>query len=199
MTPLPDGSRRRHGPSRLWLLPTLPALLLLGGLALFAGQSRARPEAPLATTDGIAVLTGGPQRVDAGLHLLAEGRARWLIISGAGRDATLEELAQRAGLDPTPLAGRVTMGRAATSTRGNGLEVAEWARARQIGSLRVVTAAFHMPRALLELRRTLPEVTLVAHPVQAAGPRPGLLLREYGKLIGAMLGLSVLKPEKPPS
>lgn len=200
MTRLPDGSRKgARRRSRLWLLAAIPALLLLGGLALFAGQSRARPEAPLAYTDGIAVLTGGPQRVDAGLHLLASGRARWLIISGVGRDATLEELAQRAGLDPAPLSDRVTLGRAATSTRGNGLEVAEWARARQIGSLRVVTAAFHMPRALLELRRTLPEARLVSHPVQANGPRLGLLLREYGKLIGAMFGLSVLKPENPPS
>ncbi|WBV42643.1 YdcF family protein [Pseudoroseomonas cervicalis] len=196
---LPDGSRE-GGWSRLWLLPALLAILVVAGFALFTGQSRARPELPLRQTDGIAVLTGGPQRVDAGLRLLAGGHARALIISGTGRDATLEELARRAGLpDPLPegFAARVTLGREATSTRGNGQEVAEWAEARQIRSLRVVTAAFHMPRALLELRRTLPGVALVPHPVQAAGPRPGLLLREYGKFIGAMLGLSALKPEKP--
>lgn len=198
MTPpvLPDGSRR--GPwSRLWWPPLLLALLLLGGFALFTGQSRARPELPLRATDGIAVLTGGPERVAVGLTLLAEGQGDWLIVSGVGRDAALAELAGRAGLSAEALAERTTLGHAATSTRGNALEVAQWARARQIHSLRVVTAAFHMPRALLELRRTLPGVTLVPHPVQAAGPRTGLLVREYGKLLGAMLGLSVLKPENP--
>jgi uncharacterized SAM-binding protein YcdF (DUF218 family) len=62
----------------------------------------------------------------------------------------------------------------------------------------VVTAAYHMPRSLLELRRNLPEVALVPHPVQAAGPRPGLLLREYAKLIGAVFGLAALKTDAPP-
>ncbi|MCQ4162808.1 YdcF family protein [Roseomonas sp. GC11] len=198
---LPDGSRRHRGWSRLWLLPALLALLLVGGFALFTGQSRAKPERPLRLTDGIAVLTGGPQRVEEGLRLLAAGQARALVISGVGTRPTLDDLARRAGLpDPLPpgFAARVTLGREATSTRGNGQEVAEWARARQIRSLRVVTAAFHMPRSLLELRRTLPGVELVPHPVQVEGPRTALLLREYGKLLGAMLGLSALKPEKPP-
>ncbi|WP_419899685.1 YdcF family protein [Roseomonas sp. USHLN139] len=198
--PLPDGSRQGAW-SRLWMAPVLALMLFTGGFALFAGLSRAQPERPLRPTDGIAVLTGGPQRVEAGLRLLQEGEGRWLIISGVGRDAALDQLMRHAGLDPqaTEIETRITVGRQATSTRGNGAEVAEWVQARQIASLRVVTAAFHMPRALLELRRTLPGVELVPHPVQASGPRLGLLLREYGKLVGAMLGLSALKPEKPPS
>ncbi len=182
------------------MLPVLALMLIAGGFALFAGLARALPERPLRATDGIAVLTGGPQRVEAGLRLLQEGEGHWLIISGAGRDAPLDQLMRHAGLDPqaTEIEQRITVGRQATSTRGNGQEVAEWARARQIASLRVVTAAFHMPRALLELRRTLPGVELVPHPVQGSGPRLGLLVREYGKLVGAMFGLSALKPEKPP-
>lgn len=194
---LPDGSRHRRI-SRLWLPPLFLLLILVAGFALFTGQSRARPELPLRPTDGIAVLTGGPERVAMGMTLLARGEARWLIISGVGRDAALEDLARRAGLTPEELAERTTLGRAATSTHGNAREVAEWAEARQIHSLRVVTAAFHMPRALLELRRTLPDVELVPHPVQAEGPRTGLLVREYVKLVGAMLGLSAVKPERTP-
>ncbi|MCI0754492.1 YdcF family protein [Teichococcus vastitatis] len=197
--PLPDGGRRGHR-SRLWLLPILFALALLGGFAFFAGLARQVPEAPIRPTDGVAVLTGGPQRVGAGLVLLAEGRARWLIISGVGPSSMLDELSRSAGLPAelltTPeFAARITLGRAATSTRGNGAEIAEWVARHDMRSVRVVTAAFHMPRALLELRRVLPGVALVPHPVQTAGPRPGLLAREYIKLIGAMLGLSALKPE----
>jgi len=60
----------------------------------------------------------------------------------------------------------------------------------------VVTAGYHMPRALLELRRTLPDAVLLPHPVAtaplraAAGSRAWRLLAgEYLKLVGAWLGL----------
>ncbi|MFC7553859.1 YdcF family protein [Pseudoroseomonas wenyumeiae] len=200
--------------SRLWLLPGLLALALLAGFAFFLGQSRARPEMPLRHTEGIAVLTGGPERVEMGLRLLSDGLADHLIVSGVGRSAELADLARSNNIPATELPGAepepppvrgappgvatpaVTLGRLATSTRGNGQEIAAWARGR-VRSLRVVTAAYHMPRALLELRRNLPEVALVPHPVQVAGPRASLLLREYAKLIGAFLGLSTLKTDLP--
>src|SRR5690606_842180 len=92
----------------------------------------------------------------------------------------------------------ITLGRIATSTRGNGQEIGEWARQKGIGSLRVVTAGYHMPRALLELRRNMPDVILLPHPVQPAGPRPALRLREYAELVGAFFGLYALKPDAPP-
>lgn len=192
---LPDGSRRGRW-SRLWLLPAPLLLALLGGFAYFAGLSRAQPELPLRPTDGVAVLTGGPQRVEAGMRLLAEGEAQWLIVSGVSPVAGLDDLARNAGFPAGALEARTTLGHVATSTRGNGREIAAWAESRGIRSLRVVTAAFHMPRALLELRRNLPGVTIIPHPVQTEGPRLSLLVREYLKLIGAMMGLSAITPEK---
>ena len=66
----------------------------------------------------------------------------------------------------------------------------------------MVTAGYHMSRALLELRRTLPEAELVAHPVvparlrdPAAGGRPRtwlLLVGEYLKFLAAWAGLPYL-------
>jgi uncharacterized SAM-binding protein YcdF (DUF218 family) len=202
--------------SRLWWVPGIPALVVVAGFALFWGQSRARPDMPLRHTDGIAVLTGGPERVETGLRLLSEGHGDWLIVSGVGRSAELGDLARTNNVPPHVLPGAsthapppgsstpavaapaITLGRIATSTRGNGQEIGAWAREKKIGSLRVVTAGYHMPRALLELRRNMPDVVLVPHPVQAAGPRPGLLLREYAKLVGAFFGLSALKTDAPP-
>nr|WP_237182481.1 YdcF family protein [Roseomonas marmotae] len=193
----------------------IPALALLAGFAFFLGQSRARPEMPLRHTDGIAVLTGGPERVEVGLRLLSQGYARHLMVSGVSRGAELADLARTNNIAPALLPGAepepppvrgappgvatpaITLGRLAASTRGNGQEIAIWAREKEIDSLRVVTAGYHMPRALLELRRNLPDVALVPHPVQAAGARPGLLLREYIKLIGAALGLSAIKSDFP--
>lgn len=182
-----------------------------GGFAWFLGQVAAPPGADPAAviaTDGIAVLTGGADRVETGLRLLAEGRARLLLVSGAHRDATLAGLVRSAGLDPAAFGGggggRVTVGRAAATTRGNAAEIAAWARARDLRSIRVVTAAYHMPRALLELRRALPaeRVALVPHPVTPArlrgvgaaarGRTWSLLVGEYLKYLVARAGLSHL-------
>ena len=72
--------------------------------------------------------TGGPERVETALRLLAEDRADRLLLSGIGGGAELAELAHRAGVDPLPLASRVTIDRNAATTRGNATDTADWAR-----------------------------------------------------------------------
>ena len=165
------------------------------GFALFLRRSliEAGP-APMA--DGIVALTGGAGRVEAALRLLADGRARRLLVSGVGGAAEFRELARLAGVDPH-LQDRVTLGRAAASTHGNAAEAAEWAHGNNMRSLIVVTAGYHMPRALAELGRSLPEVTLHPMPVQpAGGPQAPLrlLAGEYTKYLAAALGLSAFDP-----
>jgi len=130
---------------------------------------------------------------------LAKNPERRLLLSGIGGGAELAELAHRAGVDPLPLAPRVTIDRSATTTRGNAAETAAWARANGIHSLLVVTAAYHIPRAIAELSRALPEVMLHPAPVQPAGLRAGLglgglrlLAGEYMKFLAAEVGLSGL-------
>lgn len=193
--------RRGHRRRLLLALAGLPPLAALLGFLWFLDAAAAPPAAPDWPTEGIVVLTGGAERVRTGLALLVAGRAERLLVSGAHPDATLAELAQAAGQPVAPLLGRVALGRAARSTRGNAAETAAWARAEGLRSIRVVTAGYHMPRATLELRRALPpEVALVPHPVMppalrdaAAPSRPrtwSLLLGEYAKLVGALLGLA---------
>jgi uncharacterized SAM-binding protein YcdF (DUF218 family) len=156
--------------------------------------------------DGIVAFTGGPDRVETALRLLAEGRADRLLLSGIGGGAELAELAHRAGVDPRPLATRVTIDRTATTTRGNAADTAAWARANDIHSLLVVTAAYHMPRATTELARALPEVTLYPQPV-VTPERPDrsavplrLVAEEYLKFLATTAGLSAVLPmrETPP-
>jgi uncharacterized SAM-binding protein YcdF (DUF218 family) len=200
--------RRRPWPLRLALVTLALVGAFLGGFAWFLAQTRRTPEPPpLRRTDGIAVLTGGADRVETGLRLLAAGHADRLVITGVHRDARFAELARAAGFDPATFAGRVTVGRAAATTRGNAVEVAAWARAREVGAIRVVTAAYHMPRALLELRRALPGREIVPHPVTPA-PLHGvgavarlrtwsLLLGEYAKFLLAGAGLSRFAAARP--
>jgi uncharacterized SAM-binding protein YcdF (DUF218 family) len=184
---------------RLWLLALALLLLWLGGFAWFL---RAAQETAIdsTATDAIVVLTGGAERVETGFRLLSEGLAPRLFISGVHPDARLADLARGAGADPARLAGRVELGHAAASTRGNAVEIAAWARTRDITTIRLVTAGYHMPRARSELRRTMPELRVVPHSVtpprlrdEGAFWRPrnwGLLLSEYCKFLGAEAGLS---------
>lgn len=197
--PAPSPPPRRQRRLALAAL-LLVAAGLAGGFALFLRAALDPPVPAAAETDGIVVLTGGSERVATGFRLLAENRGRRMLISGAHPEAGLAEIAAAAGIDPAPVAGRVTIGHAAASTRGNAAETAAWASAEGAGSLRIVTAGYHMPRAMLELRRAMPGRELVPHAVPSAGLRaPGalwrprvwaLLLGEYGRYLVARAGLS---------
>jgi uncharacterized SAM-binding protein YcdF (DUF218 family) len=191
--------------TRLAALAGLLLVVLLAGFAWFLGQAVAEPADPRRATDAIVVLTGGAERVRTGLALLEDGVAPRLLVSGAAAGLTLAELARAHGRDAADLAGRVVLGHEAASTLGNAAETAAWARAGRLRSVRVVTAGYHMPRALLELRRALPEVELVPHPVGPSVLRAGdmplprtarLLAGEYVKYGLALAGLAALAPQR---
>ena len=61
----------------------------------------------------------------------------------------------------------VDLGFQALDTVGNARETARWARKHDYRSLIVVTSDFHMPRAMLELRAALPEVSFTPYPVRS--------------------------------
>ena len=191
------------------------ALMLLGLLAgggaaaaavgfvwFVAAANRSSPPPPHA--DGIVVLTGGAGRVETALHLLAGGRAGKLLVSGTGGNTDLATLAHLAGVDPSPIASEVTLGRNATTTRGNADETAAWAKANDIHSLIVVTALYHMPRALTEIARAAPRLTLYPVPVtppllrerRGQDAKLRLMAEEYVKFIAASLDLTALLPER---
>jgi len=186
-----------------WL--TVPGAALLAvavawgiGFAHFnAAVRRSMPAPPAA--DGIVVLTGGADRIETALHLLASGRAPYLLVSGVGRGTDVQEIARRAQLDLRDVEAHVQLGRTATSTVGNAAETASWAREHGIKRLIVVTAGYHMPRALLEIGRALPGVALYPAPVQPPAMRANmdlatvrLLASEYDKLLAVRAGLTRL-------
>ena len=188
------------------LISTLAALLLAwcAGFGWFIhAAERDGPVLPK-TVDGIVVLTGGAERVATALQLLAEGRAPVLLVSGVGHGADLSALPHGPGLSADGLAKHVTLGRSATTTAENAAETAVWARENGVRSLAVVTAGYHMPRALLELRRALPEVALYPVPVQPPAMRKSLdpatwrlLAGEYTKWIAVRLGVAPLLRHEP--
>ena len=60
-----------------------------------AGRAGQAPE----HSDGIVAFTGGAERVETALRLLAEQRGDKLLLSGIGGGAELAELAPRAGVE----------------------------------------------------------------------------------------------------
>jgi uncharacterized SAM-binding protein YcdF (DUF218 family) len=195
---------RRLRPGRATLAVALGgagalALLWAVGFAWFL-RAALTERLPPPQADGIVAFTGGGGRVELALHLLADGRAAHLLISGVGGDADFADLARLAGVDAR-LGSRVTLGRAAGSTHGNAAETADWVSERNIRSLIVVTASYHMPRAMAELGRALPGVALypvpVVRPALREGGEPGmlrLLAGEYTKWLAAEIGLSAFDP-----
>jgi uncharacterized SAM-binding protein YcdF (DUF218 family) len=165
--------RRRRGLRRL--LPRLLTILLiafaawLGGLFYFAALIPDGIDDAVAATDGIVVLTGGSDRLREGLRLLADGKATQLLISGVHREATLDDLLKIGepppNLSPQAVHCCITIGYQAGNTAGNAAEAADWAAAKGIRSLRLVTADYHMPRSLLEFSLAMPDVRILPHPV----------------------------------
>jgi len=143
--------------------------LLAVGFLWFAATLPDKVASPDQRTEAIVVLTGGGARVAEGLRLLADGKADYLLITGVFRDVTLEEIMAQVPDLPPELADHIELGYAADDTHGNAIEAAAFMAKRELSSLRLVTAAYHMPRSLLEFRRALPDVEIVAHPVFPPG------------------------------
>ncbi|OYW45957.1 MAG: hypothetical protein B7Z08_00360 [Sphingomonadales bacterium 32-68-7] len=138
-------------------------------------------------TDAIVVPTGSGGRISHGLDLLREGRARRLLVTGVDAHVKPGEFAAHYRVAQPLLDCCVTLGFAALDTRGNARETAEWVRAGQVGSIRLVTSDWHMRRAALELSGTLPAEIAVLRDAVRTEPTLWMLFIEYHKLIAAWL------------
>lgn len=170
------------------------ALAYGGGFGLFIAEVPNRSAQDQSRTDAIVVLTGGRQRLSTGLKLQAQGLAKQVFISGVNPDVEPEELAGFGPNGKAQIDCCVILGYAAANTLGNAAETAAWAKVTGVRSIRLVTAAYHMPRSLFELKRAAPGLAVIPHPVFPPGFPEGswmraggltLLVSEYHKLLRA--------------
>lgn len=171
-------------------------VLLIIGFVVFASGVRSEQSVPQRSADGIAVLTGGVSRIDAAMKLLAEGKAKRVLITGVNRTTTTEELKELASQGDQYFTCCVDIDKEARNTIDNATETSEWVALHRYGSIIVVTSNYHMPRALAELARAMPGVTLIPYAVVDNNVHldrwwtyPGttkLLLSEYLKYLPAL-------------
>ena len=171
-------------------------VLLIIGFIVFANSVDREHSEPQRSADGIAVLTGGMSRIDEAMKLLAEGKAKRVLITGVNRTTTTEELKELASQGDQYFTCCVDIDKEARNTIDNATETSEWVALHHYGSIIVVTSNYHMPRALAELARVMPGVTLIPYSVvdnnvhlERWWTYPGttrLLLSEYLKYLPAL-------------
>ena len=177
----------------------LAALLPLTiGFVWFAENLPAPTDDP-AKTDAIVVLTGGADRISTGIALLEAGKAKRLFVSGVDSRVGVPELLKIARAAPQPgeslsgLAAKIDLGHEAGDTFGNAVETAAWMSSNHFTTMRLVTADYHMRRALIEFRLDAPDIFILPNPVRPPSTEAGrwwrnkptrdLLLSEYGKYV----------------
>ena len=173
---------------------------LIAGFVWFA-NNLPEPASDATPTDAIVVLTGGSDRISTGIALLAAGRGKRLFVSGVHHGVDVPELLKLAravpgapAADPS-LATRIDLGHGAGDTVGNAVETADWMHANHFRTMRLVTADYHMRRALIDFRIAAPDNEIWPNPERPPNTGAGrwwrnratfdLLLAEYGKYIVA--------------
>jgi uncharacterized SAM-binding protein YcdF (DUF218 family) len=156
-------------------------LVYLLGYALFV-VLLPRP-ADARVTDAIVVLTGGPKRIDRGLDLLEQHRAKRMLISGVARTVKPRELAAENKRGAALFECCIDLGRESVDTRSNAEETARWLKRHRFRTVRLVTTDWHMPRASFELSRRIDEGVDILPDAIASDPSFRQLFTEYNKYL----------------
>jgi len=157
---------RRLGHFAILCLVTLALIVAWGvGFLAFVAAIPEANEDTTGETDAIVVLTGGSGRLEEGITLLSEKRAKKLFVSGVYQGVDVRQLLEISRKAPEELTCCIVLGYAAYSTLGNATETAEWLADERFKSIRLVTANYHMPRSLIEFRHVMPNVRIVPHAV----------------------------------
>ena len=160
------------------------AAILYGlGFALFAVTLGAPAPGGAPKVDAIIAITGGKGRIEQATRLLADGKAKRLLIAGADPSVRKVDLVKRLGGKKKLFDCCVDLGSESVDTRSNAEEAKRWLERRGYTSLRLVTSDWHMRRARYEFNRQLDDrYTIIPDGVRT---EPGFmtLFAEYNKYL----------------
>ena len=131
--------------------------------------------------DGIVILTGGKDRIQTGMALFDELRAKRILISGVDRAVKPSVIKQKQLKGYDHIHQFTDIGYGAVNTFSNALESAVWVRNHRFQTIGLVTGRFHIPRSLWLFKKAMPETTVLPIAVDADDSNFVHLLREYHK------------------
>ena len=199
------GNRRRRLLRRLFSRAMVLAFILFlcwgGGLIWFAETMPDKVENPDGKTDVIVVLTGGSGRLDEGLRLFDAGLAKKVFVSGLYQGLDVAALLNLSRRSPRSLDCCLGIGYA-VDTIDNARETTEWMKKQAMTSARLVTAAYHMRRAVMEFESADPDIEVIPHPVFPGHVKQdrwwawpgtsGLIIGEYNKYLMAGIRIHLM-------
>ncbi len=159
------------------------SLVWVGGLVSFAAYIPQASPAVTRQADAIVVLTGGSERLPAGIGLLEEGVADRLFVTGVHTGVDVAEILDLNAQVLTTLACCIDLGHDARHTVGNARETANWMASGERTSMFLVTANYHMPRSLVLFRRMMPTIEIIPYPVDSRTVRMDIWWRHPRTLI----------------
>ena len=159
------------------------AILYGLGFALFAVTLGEPADAGTPKVDAIIAITGGKGRIEHGARLLAEGKARRLLIAGADPSVRKDDMVRRLGAPRQLLDCCVDLGSESVDTRSNAEEAKRWLNRRRYKSVRLVTSDWHMRRARYEFNRELDDDIEIIPDAVRTEPNFMTLFAEYNKYL----------------
>ncbi len=175
----------------------LSLVIFAGGFISFAIKiDRLRPPFPLPKADGIVVWTGkGGGRLETGAKLLQQKKGERLLISGVNKAITQDAIKKLVNVPDHISKCCIDLDYRAKDTVGNARETAQWTKALGYEHIILVTSAYHMPRAEIEIGAAIGRVKITPYPVTAqdakrwynSPSRFERIFQEYGKLLLAFI------------
>ena len=154
------------------------------------------------SSDYVVVATGGSNRLKKGLDLMRKNFNGRLLLTGIGKGITKENIENAIAAKQWQkdiLNCCVDYDYFAEDTKGNALETKIWTKKLNINSIYLVSANYHMPRLLLEMKAENPNLKIIPITVEAdSTPIKNfwklknfkLILNEYFKLLITYFRLS---------
>ncbi len=184
------------------LVALMGALVAVSDYAQFVGQIKRVEQTEFiqpkpSDADAVVVLTGGANRISTGVKLLKQNHGRRLLISGVSAQTTRSDLGKVLDDSAMMYGCCIDLDRKALDTRGNAIHTADWVELHNFRKILLVTSSYHMPRSLMLLNERMPDVEVIAVPIQPpswenrgfwsllASP---VVLREYAKYRVAKFG-----------
>ena len=175
----------------IFILGVILTALIVGFIVFVILVSRLDIPKTLPKADGIVVWTGkGGDRVTTALGLLEKKHGERLLISGTNAELSRDTIINTLNINPSLADCCIDMDQA-VDTVDNAEQTANWAKALNYDHIILVTSAYHMPRAEIEIGTAAGRLGITAYPVKAdsasawwkSGASIKRMTTEYGKLI----------------